>query len=70
MVDVDGTALSGRRGRRPRADLVPLGVAEQIVDAVPRAELVVVAGTGHFSYLERPEHVLGTIAEFLTPAAP
>ena len=47
-------------------DLVPLGVVERIVQAVPAAELVVVAGSGHFSYLERPDEVLATIVDFLT----
>jgi proline-specific peptidase len=47
-------------------DLVPLSVAKEIVDALPDASLVVIAETGHFGYLERPDAVLGTIAEFLS----
>jgi len=46
-------------------DFVPLACAERIARAVPRGRLEVVAGTGHFSYLERPVEVAGRISAFV-----
>jgi proline iminopeptidase len=46
-------------------DFVPLDVVRRIVDALPRAQLVVVPDTGHFSYLEQTDRVITTITDFL-----
>jgi proline iminopeptidase len=46
-------------------DFVPVACAARIADAVPGGRLVVVNGTGHFSYLERPGEVCRLITEFL-----
>jgi proline iminopeptidase len=51
-------------------DFVPIGVVRRIVDALPRAQLVVIPDCGHFSYLEQPDRVTTTITTFLTNPAP
>ena len=51
-------------------DFVPISVVRRIVDALPRAELVVIPDSGHFSYLEQPDRVTKTIATFLTNPGP
>lgn len=38
-------------------DLVPVAMAERIADGIPGARLEVLAGSGHFAYLEQPELV-------------
>jgi pimeloyl-ACP methyl ester carboxylesterase len=38
-------------------DLVPVEIARHIADAIPGAALHVLAGCGHFAYLERPDDV-------------
>jgi len=47
-------------------DFVPLAVVRPIVDALPRARLVIVPDSGHFSYLEQPDRVTTEITSFLT----
>jgi pimeloyl-ACP methyl ester carboxylesterase len=42
----------------------PLSVARQFERAIPDAELVVIAGAGHASHLERPERVNEAVREF------
>lgn len=42
----------------------PLTVARQFEEAIADAELVVIAGAGHMSNLERPEHVNDAIRQF------
>jgi pimeloyl-ACP methyl ester carboxylesterase len=39
--------------------------AQRLVAAIPKAELVVLEGQGHFGYLSAPDLVAGKIAEFL-----
>ena len=46
-------------------DFVPVELAARIADAVPGARLSVLAGCGHFSYLEAPERVHGELVRFL-----
>jgi len=40
--------------------------AQRLVAAIPKAELVVLEGQGHFGYLSAPELVTAKIVEFLT----
>jgi pimeloyl-ACP methyl ester carboxylesterase len=42
----------------------PLSVAEELRDAIPSAELVVIPGAGHMSNLERPEHFNAEVRRF------
>lgn len=42
----------------------PLTVARQFEQAIPNAELVVIAGAGHLSILERPDQVNDAVREF------
>jgi pimeloyl-ACP methyl ester carboxylesterase len=50
---------------RGEKDFIPADVMHRIAAAIPGARFVEVAGTGHFSYLEQPDVVCSTIAEFL-----
>jgi proline iminopeptidase len=50
---------------RGEDDFVPAEVMLRIASAIPRARFVEIAGTGHFSYVDRPELVCSTISEFL-----
>ena len=43
----------------------PLSVAHQFEQAIPKARLVVIAGAGHVSNLERPEEFNDAVREFL-----
>jgi proline iminopeptidase len=45
-------------------DFIPVEVAARIAEAVPGAELRVLPGCGHFTFLEAPEVVFGEIARF------
>jgi proline iminopeptidase len=47
-------------------DFIPVEIATEIADAMPRARLVVLDGCGHFSYMERPDDVFGLVAGFLS----
>jgi pimeloyl-ACP methyl ester carboxylesterase len=42
----------------------PLSVARQFEDAIPDTRLVVIAGAGHVSNLERPDEVNAALREF------
>jgi proline iminopeptidase len=46
-------------------DFVPMACVARIADAVPGSRLVVLEGTGHFSYLERPAEVCRLVTDFL-----
>ena len=46
-------------------DFVPVECARHIADGIPGSRLVILAGVGHFSYLEAPGQVRACIAEFL-----
>lgn len=46
-------------------DLVPVGIARRIADALPRARFELIAKCGHFAYLERPERIATMITTFL-----
>jgi len=46
-------------------DFVPLAAVRRIVDAVPGARLAVLAGSGHFSYLDAPEGLTAALEDFL-----
>ena len=48
----------------------PLGVARQFADAIPGAELVVLAGAGHLSNLERPRAFAGALRSFCRDHSP
>lgn len=45
--------------------LMPLAVMEAIAGALPRARLEVVAGAGHYAFLERPAEVAALLVGFL-----
>ena len=47
----------------------PLGVARQFQAAIPHAELVVIAGAGHVSNLERPDEFNAAVRRFCSPAS-
>ncbi len=51
-------------------DLFPLEYAARIVDAVREGQLVVIEGSGHFSYLERPDELRNIIIASLGPQGP
>jgi 3-oxoadipate enol-lactonase len=46
--------------------LTPPPFAETLADRVPGAELVVIAGAGHLTPLERPEEFAGAVDDFLS----
>ena len=46
-------------------DLVPVECARHIAEAIPGARLIVLAGSGHFSYLDAPDAVREAVVEFL-----
>jgi proline iminopeptidase len=47
------------------ADPRPLAAVETLVMELPRAELVVMPGVGHFPYLEAPDALGQVIRRFL-----
>lgn len=49
-------------------DFVPTELVERIADAIPGSRLVILADCGHFAYLEQPDEVGSTIAEFMASA--
>ena len=50
---------------RGEDDFVPAGVVRAIAEALPMSQLIEIAESGHFTYLERPELVRAAIAEFV-----
>lgn len=46
-------------------DFIPVDVARDVAGAIPGANLVVVAGGGHFSYAEQPETVHAEVTALL-----
>lgn len=46
----------------------PRPAAFSVAEALPRAELVVVADAGHFPWMERPQAVADVLRDFLTPS--
>jgi proline iminopeptidase len=46
-------------------DLVPVECARRIGETIPGARFVRLGGVGHFAYLENPDAVQGTVADFL-----
>jgi proline iminopeptidase len=46
-------------------DFVPVDVAREVAGAIPGAKLVIVAGSGHFSYAEQPETVHAEVTALL-----
>jgi pimeloyl-ACP methyl ester carboxylesterase len=60
LVDVEVVVVAGEK------DLItPLDHSQEMADALPSAELVVVEGTGHMVLLERPDEVTAAIAGLL-----
>ena len=49
-------------------DFVPCDVVDHIANAIPGSRLVRLADCGHFAYLEQPDEVRSTIAEFMASA--
>lgn len=51
-------------------DAIPLGVVVQLFQAIPKAQLYIVPGSGHSTFQDRPELVNPVLEQFLTgPAA-
>ena len=48
-------------------DFIPVELAARIADALPDARLSVLAGCGHFTFLEAPELVFEELARFCGP---
>lgn len=48
-------------------DFIPVAVVQEIAAAIKGAELKVLAGRGHFAYIEDPDAVKAAIATFLSP---
>jgi proline iminopeptidase len=71
--DAEGYDLLPRLGRlavptlviHGERDFVPLEIARDIADAIPRSQFLVLADCGHFAYLERPDRVHAAVATFL-----
>jgi proline iminopeptidase len=53
---------------RGENDFIPLDGVRRIVSAIPGSRFVQIPDCGHFTFLERPELVRSTIAEFLGAA--
>lgn len=49
--------------------ITPIDMAEEMVDAIPSASLVIVPETGHLSTLEAPVHVNAALAKWLMRSA-
>ena len=47
-------------------DFVPVDLVRRIAEAIPGARFELIAGSGHFSYLDAPETVQRTVAGFLS----
>ena len=52
---------------RGEDEFIPVEGTRRITDAIAGSRFVEIAGGGHFTYLELPEIVCSTIAEFLAP---
>ena len=63
LADVDLVVVCGDRDY-----FTPLAHSRQIADAVPGAELVVIANAGHVALLERPEIVTAALVRMIAPA--
>lgn len=50
-------------------DFIPVEIAREIADAMPRCRLVVFDRCGHFSWLERPEDVFAHVTRFISRTA-
>lgn len=48
-----------------KQDINPVSVAQDIHNAIPNSELVVIDKSGHFPYIEQPSQFFGAINEFL-----
>ncbi len=48
----------------------PMHVAEQLADAIPNAELAVIANAGHLSNMEQPEAFNAHVRRFCVPDSP
>lgn len=46
-------------------DLIPIEAISRIAQQVPRAQLYVLSGCGHFAYLEQPDHTQELITAFV-----
>jgi hypothetical protein len=64
-VVVPALLICGERDARS-----PLGVVRQFEQAIPDAELVVIAGCGHVSNLERPEQLNQAVRQFCRATSP
>ncbi len=49
-------------------DFVPIDVAREIAAAIPGARFVLLSDCGHFAYIEQPDRVRTSVAEFLATA--
>lgn len=47
-------------------DLLPAGVARELVALIPRSSLDVIPGAGHMPFWESPEHFFESVERFLT----
>lgn len=47
------------------ADPIPLWTAKQISEAIPKAQLIVIEKSGHFSYAEKSKNVFSAINRFM-----
>ena len=54
---------------RGQGDFIPERASRRIADAIPSSRFVEIADAGHFAYVEQPEVVCSTIAEFLAARA-
>jgi pimeloyl-ACP methyl ester carboxylesterase len=59
-LDIPTLVLHGDR------DLIPVEAAARIAEAMPRGRLVLLAGCGHFAYLQVPDLVYSHIGALLT----
>ena len=46
-------------------DATPIGDAKIMEEKIPEAALVVLEGTGHYSFLEKPQQFRGVIRSYL-----
>ena len=55
--------------RGERSDILDAGVARRMVAAMPDAELVTIAGAGHYAHRDRPRLFTAAVCRFLQPEA-
>ena len=53
---------------RGENDFIPANGVRRIADAIRGARFIEIAGAGHFTLIEQPEHVRSLIAEFVAPS--